>query len=236
MPDCPFLYTNSKLVVFFYVDDFAVLYHPNNQSVYQEFRTKFLKAFKMRELGELKWFLGIRVVRDRKARKLWLCQDSYITKISKRFRRTNSAIRLSKTLIAIPPPLPYTRTATNNEIQLYSQVVGSLTYPASITRPDIAFCTKYLAQNLKNPGPRHIEAAYRYINYLEDTKFLALEYGGDVILKPVFSASTNKYQKSHDQGSPPVFLTASDTTFTNNELTRKSLEGYILKLFNSLFN
>jgi hypothetical protein len=32
----------------------------------------------MKDLGELKWFLGVRVVRDRPNRKLWLCQDSYI--------------------------------------------------------------------------------------------------------------------------------------------------------------
>ena len=95
--------------------------------------------------------------------------------------------------MAIPPPLPYTGTATDDEIQLYSQVISSLTYPASITRPDIAFYTKYLAQNLKNPGPRHLEAAYRCVDYLEDTKFLALEYGGDIISKLVFLASTNKY-------------------------------------------
>jgi len=82
VPDCPCLFANSTLVVFFYVDDIVVLCHPSNQSAYQEFRTKFLEAFVMREMGELKWFLGIRVLRDRKARKIWLCQDSYITKIS----------------------------------------------------------------------------------------------------------------------------------------------------------
>ena len=95
--------------------------------------------------------------------------------------------------MAIPPPSPYTGTATDDEIQLYSQVVGSLTYPASITRPDIAFCTKCLAQNLKNPGPRHLEAAYRCVDYLEDTKFLALKYNRDITLKPVFLALTNKH-------------------------------------------
>jgi hypothetical protein len=39
----------------------------------------------MRALEELEWFLGIRVIRDRDARKLWLCQDSYIVKITAKF-------------------------------------------------------------------------------------------------------------------------------------------------------
>ena len=39
----------------------------------------------MRDLGELHWFLGIRVKRDQTQQKLWLCQDSYIEKIAKSF-------------------------------------------------------------------------------------------------------------------------------------------------------
>jgi hypothetical protein len=32
------------------------------------------------------WFLGIRVIRDRTLGKLWLCQDSYIEKITSRYK------------------------------------------------------------------------------------------------------------------------------------------------------
>lgn len=43
-----------------------------------------LAAYKYRllVLGDLKWFLGIRVMRNSSERKLWLRQDSYIKKIS----------------------------------------------------------------------------------------------------------------------------------------------------------
>ena len=39
----------------------------------------------MQDLGELTWFLGIQIIRDRTHRKLWLCQDSYVEKITKAF-------------------------------------------------------------------------------------------------------------------------------------------------------
>jgi hypothetical protein len=39
----------------------------------------------MRALRELKWFLGIRIERDRLSRRLWLCQDSYISKLTAKF-------------------------------------------------------------------------------------------------------------------------------------------------------
>ena len=44
-----------------------------------------MARYEIRSLGELSWFLGIRVVRDRAAKKVWLCQDSYIDKITTRF-------------------------------------------------------------------------------------------------------------------------------------------------------
>ena len=86
------LFSNDKLIIFFYVDDIVVLYHPSNISAYHEFREKLLDIYKIREMGELKWFLGIRIVRDKALRKIWLYQDSYITKICNKYRnkeRTN---------------------------------------------------------------------------------------------------------------------------------------------------
>ena len=37
-------------------------------------------------MGEIKWFIGIRVIRSREQRKVWLCQDAYIDRIAARFR------------------------------------------------------------------------------------------------------------------------------------------------------
>jgi hypothetical protein len=70
IPDTNCLFSNDKLIVFFYVDDIVVLFHPSNIFAYHEFREKLLDAYKMREMGELKWFLGIRIIRDRTLRKI----------------------------------------------------------------------------------------------------------------------------------------------------------------------
>ena len=44
-----------------------------------------MNRYEMRDMGPLNWFIGIRVIRDRHQRKIWLCQDSYIEKITKTF-------------------------------------------------------------------------------------------------------------------------------------------------------
>jgi hypothetical protein len=60
--DYPCLFTSNKLIVFFYIDDITVLYYPLNRTFYNGFWTEFFKAFKMREMSELKWFLSIQVI------------------------------------------------------------------------------------------------------------------------------------------------------------------------------
>lgn len=59
----PCLYTDNYLIIFFYVDDIVILVHPLNTSYYQTFKQQLLATYEIRELGELKWFLSIRVIR-----------------------------------------------------------------------------------------------------------------------------------------------------------------------------
>ena len=67
------------------MDDIVAFYHKDCLRKFQEFVTTLKVQIEIKELGELKWFLGIRIIRDRSKRKLWLCQDSYIEKIAQRF-------------------------------------------------------------------------------------------------------------------------------------------------------
>ncbi|KAF7567672.1 hypothetical protein PtrM4_142630 [Pyrenophora tritici-repentis] len=62
--DVPCLFTNERLIVFFYVDDIVVLVHPGHLDDHQEFERRLEAVYDLRKLGELKWFLGIRVLRD----------------------------------------------------------------------------------------------------------------------------------------------------------------------------
>ncbi len=168
----------------------------------------------MRELGELKWFLGIRVLRDRTTRKIWLCQDSYITKICTQFRRSEHPNKAPKTPMSSLTLAPYEGTALNDEIMQYSRIVGFLTYSTAITRPDTAFTTKSLAEALQNPGPEHFNAAYRCLDYLESTKYYALELGG----------------RERDS-LEPCFGAASDAAYADDPVTRRSTEGSLFQLF-----
>ena len=75
-------------------------------------------------------------------------------------------------------------------------------------------------------------AGYCYVDYFEDTKYLALEYGGQVLAAPVFSVINN----DEDTLNELVFTAASDAAFADDERTRRSTEGMALMLFGGIFD
>jgi hypothetical protein len=77
-----------------------------------------------------------------------------------------------------------------------------------------------------------LAAGYRCVEYLEDTKYLVLEYGGTANPLPVFNI-TNDLK---DPPNEPVFVVASDAAFADDERTRKSTEGMALMLFGGIFD
>ena len=101
--------------------------------------------------------------------------------------------------------------ATDNQIHEYQRRIGSLTYAAVISRPDIAKATQKLAEAQQNPSYEHFAATDRVIDYLYSTRYLAIEYG------------INKTE--------PVFVAASDASFGDHVIERVSSEGGLFKLF-----
>ena len=64
MPRVDCLFTNGSLILFFYVDDFVLLYRPEDKAKFMEFKAKLLAIYEIRSLGNLSWFLGIRIIRN----------------------------------------------------------------------------------------------------------------------------------------------------------------------------
>ena len=60
----------------------------------------------------------------------------------------------------------------------YNEAIGSVLWPAVVSRPDVAYAVGILSQFIQNPGPAHWEGLKRIINYLNTTKTYWLTYGG----------------------------------------------------------
>jgi hypothetical protein len=93
-----------------------------------------------------------------------LSQAHYVEKVLSRFGYMDSK----------PSPTPYDPSVTlqknkkNTRDQLkYSQIVGSLMYLASATRPDISFAVSKLSRYMSNPRDDHWHALERVLCYLK---------------------------------------------------------------------
>jgi hypothetical protein len=57
--ECACLYINRQIIIFFYINNIIIIVHSKYYSDFLDFKAKLIAAYKMRDIGELKWFLGI---------------------------------------------------------------------------------------------------------------------------------------------------------------------------------
>ena len=210
------------------MDDIIILNHKEHHKEVDEVTELLKKTYKFHNMGDLKWFLGICVTRDHPNQKVYLTQDSYIDKIVKDYTLNDGLCvytPLSKD--SASAYIPYEGKATDKEIKSFQHCVGSIMYPACMTRPDIAQAVSLLAHFMQNPSPFHSTEADQVICYLRDTKDLSLVYDGI----SMDSGPSSKASHETKLNKKVTFEAFSDTAFTDNLDTCHSSEGYLFKLF-----
>ena len=230
----PCLFANDELIVFFYVDDIVVLVHPTNMKAHKEFEDKLFARYELRSMGQLNWFLGIRIVRDMSLHSTWLIQDSFIDKVTTKYNLMEGAVSLPEFPMADFKLEPYTGVVDEALKKRYQQLVGSMAYISVFTRPDIALTHSILSRYLTNPGEQHLRAAIHAWRYLIRTRNLALKASAFNLDNTGYTVpGPSPYNKS-DISNPelePIFFGASDASFADDPNTRASSDGYLFKLF-----
>ena len=157
------------MILCLYVDD--ILIFGTNIDVINEVKSFLSKSFDMKDLGEADVIMNIMLIKDENG--ITPSQSHYVEKILSRFGYVNSK----------PSPTPYDPSVIlrkNKKIakdQLrYSQIIGSLIYLASATRPDISFAVSKLSRFMSNLGTDHWHALERVMRYLVGTKSYGIHY------------------------------------------------------------
>ncbi|RYP53215.1 hypothetical protein DL770_011001 [Monosporascus sp. CRB-9-2] len=207
IPHEPCYFARNSILVFFYVDDIVIAYRKECEGAANAAISQLKMRYQLTGRDELQWFLGIKVIRNRSKRRIWLSQSSYVDKLAKLIEREPNSGR-ADTPIKNKELLPSQEIASDHSIKVYQKKIGSILYAAVITRPDIAFAASRLARFNMNPSPEHHAEANRLIRYLLETKYYALKYGGT-----------------------DTFEVASDASFADNSIDRKSSQTYVMRLF-----
>jgi hypothetical protein len=156
-----------------WVDDCLVV---GEKEAVAETKEGIASKFTVRDLGTVKFFLGMEVNRDRTRRTLKLTQKRATADLLGEFEMQSARSRR----VPMGPGEKVQREGEplNTEECPYSQLVGSLLYLANCTRPDIAQAVGVLARYMSCPTVEHWRLAKAVLSYLVGTTDVGLEFGG----------------------------------------------------------
>lgn len=153
---------NKITALIIYVDDMIVT---GNDSEEQKALQKYLAhEFEMKDLGPLKYFLGIEVLRSTKG--MVLTQRKYTLDLLKETGMlacspVSTPMIENVKLGIFPDQVPTDKGR-------YQRLVGRLMYLAH-TRPDLAYALSIVSQFLHSPSQEHMDAVVRILRYLKSS-------------------------------------------------------------------
>lgn len=153
---------DSFTAILLYVDDMVIT--GNNQKAINNVKTFLASCFKLKDLGMLKYFLGIEIARSTMG--IFNNQRKY----------TLDILQEAGLLGAKPAKFPMEQslklTPTEGELLKnpvhYRRLVGKLIY-LTITRPEISFSVNTLSQFMQQPRRPHLDAVHRLLRFLKNS-------------------------------------------------------------------
>src|SRR5579859_6307088 len=147
-----------------------------------DFKVWLNEEYEMKDLGELKYFLGIQVHRDRERKIIHINQSGYNQTILERYGMENS--KLANTPLSSGARLTKAMaTDILTDQQEYQSMVGSLMYAMLATRPDLAQTIQQISQFSQKPTKTHEKAAKQALRYLKGTLDKGITYNGNLGMK-----------------------------------------------------
>ena len=197
---------HTFMVLLVYVDD--VLIACNDKGEIDKFKVLLDQKFKSKDLGDLRYFIGLEVVRSDKG--IALCQRKYTLEVQ------NDAGLLgckpAKTSLEQNLRLSKFKGEELKDPSSYRRLIGRLLY-LTITRLDITFAIHMLSQYISKLRRSHLDATYKVLQYFKNEPRKGL----------LFSSSTEIHLKDF-----------ADDDWASCPNTRRSVIGYSIFIGDSL--
>lgn len=153
---------NEFVAMLIYVDD--ILITGSSDSLITEVKMYLNSLFKLNDLGQLRYFLGIKVARSTSG--FYLNQRKYALDL---LRDTGLTGAKSSSI-----PIEQNHKLLDNQSEsisisnasTYRQLVGRLIY-LTMTRPDLSYSVHVLSQFMNSPRVDHMQAVFKVLKYIK---------------------------------------------------------------------
>ncbi|CAM8913556.1 unnamed protein product [Rhodiola kirilowii] len=199
---------NEFIILLVYVDDIVMT--GTSIPLISAIKAFIHAEFRIKDLGFLKYFLGIEVARSSSG--IFINQRKYALDLL-----TETGLlgcKPNSTPMDIKQKLALSTAPKLEDPTIYRTLVGKLIY-LNVTRPDIAFSVHILSQFLATPTDDHLQAANRVLRYIKSAPAQGLFY-------PARASLTLEGFCDADWASCPI--------------SRRSTTGYGIKLGPSLIS
>ena len=211
------LFVNEYMILFFFVDDIAIMYDRRHMQKIKKFQFKLFQVYEMKYLEKIQWFLDIRIVRNRKSRKLSLCQNFYINKLIFKFH-IKTIYKASDASLFTEEFRKNIEQAIAEQILIYQQRIEFINFAAVTIRSDIAQTIFKLSEFFTNSSKHHLFVVDKLLRYLTHTKKFSIVFDLEI----------------HD--SKTVFLESSNAFYDDDIYIRHSSQNYCFRLFNDMID
>ncbi|XP_028119403.1 uncharacterized mitochondrial protein AtMg00810-like isoform X1 [Camellia sinensis] len=190
------------IILLVYVDDIILI--GDDTIGIAKVKQELSQVFDIKDLGPLKYFLGIEVARSRSG--ISLSQRKYTLDLL----RDTGMIGCKPASTPMDPNLKL--SAESGELfsdpSRYQRLVGRLIYLTN-TRPDLTFAMSVVSQFMHSPRIAHLDAVHHILRYLKSCPGLGLFFNGGIQIE--LSCFT-------------------DANYTDSLIDRRSTSGYALSL------
>jgi hypothetical protein len=209
------------LIVCVYVDDLIIAY--GDVMILDEFRNALQTHIKMKDMGPLKYCLGMLITQDPVTFTVSVNQSGFVEDLLTRTGHNTpgeatratpapAGVKLSKQdCPSTPEDLADMEQPPYNT---YRSIVGAMIYLTGATRPDIGFAVNVLDRYVQNPGRAHWHSLTHLMKYLKGTRELGVHYCGNKEQGIILEDERKRgLPRTNDDLPNPVLLSES---FRNN--------------------
>ena len=140
---------NNPTLVLIWVDDIVIA--AKTGVLMTEIKNALKDRFKMKDLGPISWFLGIQFKQTQSG--ISMDQSYYLLGVLERFQMSDCKPRSTpcEPKFDVGDENLISDDNSKDDIRRYREIIGSLVYAMSCTRPNLAWIVTRLSQHLNNP-------------------------------------------------------------------------------------